>query len=444
MRIACVGGGPAGLYFALLLKLREPRHDITIFERSPRGATRGWGVVFWRDLLDELYAADPESAREIERASFPWDRHVVDVHGEQVASSAPLGYGIKRQRLLDILVDRALGSGVRIEFEHEVTAASQLPAVDLVVACDGVNSRIRDETEGISTDVHVGGNKYIWLGTDKVFDSFTFPFVQTDSGWIWAHAYGVDAESSTFIVECSAGTWAGLGFDAMPPKDCLAMLEKIFERQLDGHQLIGQTSGEANAQWLNFRTVTNNVWHHGKTVLAGDAAHTTHFAIGSGTRLAIQDAIALAGNLQRHDRLESALDAYEKERQAAILQSQIAARFSAQWFENVPRYVTLKPRQVATLMNRRRSPLLPHLSPRLYYWLWLYPTSHEPPALRRLRKWAGPKVIRFYGRHTRHSSLCRRTGRQDRRPVSAAVNLMRHTGTASRLLPGTAPGGRAG
>jgi 2-polyprenyl-6-methoxyphenol hydroxylase-like FAD-dependent oxidoreductase len=398
LRIACVGGGPAGLYFALLLKRREPWHEITIFERNAPGATRGWGVVFWRDLLEQLYAADPSSAREIERASFPWDRHVVDVHGDQVASSAPLGYGIKRQRLLDILVDRALGLGVGIEFEHDVTATSQLPAVDLVVACDGVNSRIRQETEGISTDVHVGGNKYIWLGTDKVFDSFTFPFIQTHSGWIWAHAYGVDAESSTFIVECSADTWDGLGFDAMPFGDGLAMLEKIFERQLDGHQLIGQTSGGADAQWLNFRTVTNNVWHHSQTVLAGDAAHTTHFAIGSGTKLAIEDAIALAGNLQRHGRLESALQAYEKERKAAILQSQIAARFSAQWFENVPRYVALRPRQVSTLMQRRRSPLLPHLPPRLYYWLWLYPTSHEPAAVRRLRKWAAPKVVRFYGR----------------------------------------------
>jgi 2-polyprenyl-6-methoxyphenol hydroxylase-like FAD-dependent oxidoreductase len=401
LRIACVGGGPAGLYFALLLKQREPRHDITIFDRGTRGAARGWGVVYWRDLLEELYAADSSSAREIERASFPWDKHVVQVNGKQVASSAPLGYGIKRQRLLEILINRALAAGVHIEFEHEVTAASQLPAADLIVACDGVNSRIRQETQGISADVRVGDNKYIWLGTDKVFDAFTFPFVQTDSGWIWAHAYGVDPESSTFIAECSAGTWAGLGFDEMPSKDCLSALEKIFERQLDGHQLIGQTPGEADAQWLNFRTVTNNVWHHGRTVLAGDAAHTTHFAIGSGTKLAIGDAIALAASLQRHSQIEQALKAYESERQAAILQSQIAARFSAQWFENIPRYIAYSPRQFSTLMQRRRSPLLPHLSPRLYYWFWLYPTSHEPPALRRLRKWVVPKVVKFYGRHTR-------------------------------------------
>jgi 2-polyprenyl-6-methoxyphenol hydroxylase-like FAD-dependent oxidoreductase len=418
LRIACAGGGPAGLYFALLMKLREPGHDITIFERSPRGATRGWGVVFWPDLLDQLYAGDPESAREIERASFLWvDRQVVEVHGEQVVSPAPPGYGIRRQRMVDILVDRALGLGVCIEFGHGVTSASQLPEADLVVACDGVNSRIRQETEGISTDVSVGGNKYIWLGTDKLFDSFMFPFIQTDSGWIWAHGYGVDAESSTFVVECSADTWAGLGFDAMPPGDCLSKLEKIFEHQLDGHQLIGQTSGEANTQWRNFQTVTNSVWHHGNIVLAGDAAHTTHFSIGSGTKLAIEDAIALADGLQRHGRLEPALQAYEEERKAAILHSQIVARLSARWLEDVPRYMTPKPRQFATLMHRRRSPLLPHLPPRLYYWLWLYPTSHEPTAVRRLRKWACPTVIKFYGklhgRHTRRSPLCRGTCCQD-------------------------------
>lgn len=158
---------------------------------------------------------------------------------------------------------------------------------------------------------------------------------------------------------------SGLGFDTMPPQDCLGVLEKIFERQLDGHQLIGQTSGEANVQWLNFRTVTNDVWHDGNIVLAGDAAHTTHFTIGSGTKLAIEDAIALADNLQRYGEIKPALVAYSKERQAAILQSQLAARLTAQWFENVPRYARLTPRQFCVVLRRRKSPLLPRLSPRL-------------------------------------------------------------------------------
>jgi len=396
LRIACVGGGPAGLYFALLLKLREPQHDITVFERSAPGEARGWAVSLWDDLLEKLYSTDPESAREIKQASFVWDKMVVDVQGEQLVHAGGRGYGMGRQRLLEILARRALAAGVHIEFDHEVTAPSQLPECDLIVACDGVNSRIRNETKGFQTNVQLGTNKYIWLGTDKIFKAFSFPFVHTDSGWIWAHAYGVGAESSTFIVECPAETWAGLGFDTMPHEDCLAALEKIFERSLDGYQLIGQTSGETNAQWLNFRTVTNKHWHDGKIVLAGDAAHTTHFAIGSGTRLAIEDAIALADNLQRHGEVKPALEAYERERRAVLAGPQIAARLSAQWYENVPRYIDLKPRQFATLMRRRRSPLLPHLPPRLAY--WLYPTSREIPALRSLRGWAGPGLIAAYNR----------------------------------------------
>ncbi len=407
MRIACVGAGPAGLYFALLLKLREPRHDITVFERrSADGAARGLGVVFWGDLVRKLYRADPSSAREIERAALPWDNQVVDVDGTKVLNNVGRSYGIKRQYLLDILTRRAVDAGVHIEFDHEVTAPSQLPEADLIVACDGMSSRIRNQTEGLGTEVKLGKNKYIWLATDKVFESFTWPFAHTERGWLWANAYGVDTHSSTFVVECSAETWAGLGFDAMPYQDCLSRLEKIFEHQLDGHQLIGQTSSDINVQWLNFRTVTNEHWHAGRTVLVGDAAHTTHFTIGSGTTLAIEDAIVLADNLQRYPDMTAALEAYEKERKAAILQPQIAARCSLQWFENVDRYIGLEPRQFAMTLRRRRSPVLPHLSPRLYYWLWLNPTSHEPRAVRRVRKRAARKVGKVYDRYTRLWRLC--------------------------------------
>jgi 2-polyprenyl-6-methoxyphenol hydroxylase-like FAD-dependent oxidoreductase len=399
LRIACVGGGPAGLYFVLALKLREPRHDITLFERSAPGVTRGWAVSLWDDLLEKLYSIDPESAREIQQSSFVWNKMIVDVQGEQLVHAGGRGYGMGRQRLLEILARRALAAGVHIEFEHEVTATSQLPECDLIVGCDGVNSRIRNENNGFQTDVRQGRNKYIWLGTDKIFEVFTRHFVHTDSGWLWsgAHAYGANSstEWSSFTVECSGETWAGLGFDTMPHEDCLARLEKIFERPLDGHRLIGQASGE-NAQWLNFRTVTNKHWHDGKTVLAGDAAHTAHFSIGSGTKLAIEDAIALADNLQRHGEVKPALEAYEQERRAALTGPQIAARLSAQWLENVDRYIDLKPHQFATLLHRRRSPLLPYLPPRLGY--WLYPRSGEIPGLGRLGKWAARRVIKANSR----------------------------------------------
>jgi len=397
VRIACVGGGPAGLYFALLMKLRESQHEITIFERSAPGVTRGWGVVFWDDLLEQLYRADPQSAREIEQASFHWDGQVVDVRGTPVRDDSLRGYGINRHRLLDVLTRRAQGSGVHIEFDHEVVSPSQLPDVDLIVACDGVNSRTQLENQGFQADVHVGRNKYIWLGTDKIFESFTFPFVRTDSGWVWAHAYGIDAKTSTFIVECTAETHAALGFDTMPSQACLSVLEEIFGQYLDGHQLIGQLRDGTDAQWLNFRTVTNKHWYQGKTVLAGDAAHTTHFTIGSGTKLAIEDAIALAGNLQHHGDLKLALESYERERQAALVQPQSEALLSAQWFEDISRYIDLGPHQFFSLLHTRRSSLLPHLSPRLYY--QLHRASQQVPVLRGLGRRVAPGASKLYRRH---------------------------------------------
>jgi 2-polyprenyl-6-methoxyphenol hydroxylase-like FAD-dependent oxidoreductase len=395
VKIACVGAGPAGLYFSLLLKLRQPQHEITVYERSAPGVTRGWGVVFWNDLLDQLRSADPESAEQIAQAAFPWSNEIVDVAGTPILHGVSQGYGMKRRQLLEILVRRAQEVGVRVEFNHEVTSASQLPEADLIVASDGVNSQLRQEAKGIETDVRPGTNKYIWLGTEKVFSTFTFPFVETGSGWVWAHAYGVDAGSSTFIVECGQETWAGLGFGTMPPAECLAALEKIFAAQLDGQGLIGQTADGLNAQWVDFRTISNDRWYDGKVVLIGDSAHTTHFSVGSGTRLAIEDAIALASSVQRHDDVSAALAAYQRERQEAILRTQIASRYSSQWFENVPRYIGLKPRQFSALMRRRRSPLMPYISPQLYYWSW--PTTREPPFVDTMRRLAGPVAAKVFG-----------------------------------------------
>ena len=181
----------------------------------------------------------------------------------------------------------------------------------------------------------------------------------------------------------------------MPVEECLASLEKIFAAQLDGHRLIGQTPDGLNAQWVTFRTITNDHWYDGKVVLAGDAAHTTHFSVGSGTRLAIEDAIALASSVQRHDEIGAALAAYQAERQETILRTQIGSRYSAQWFENVPRYIGLTPKQFSALMRRRRSPLMPYISPQLYYWSW--PTTREPPFVDTLRRVAGPIAAKAYG-----------------------------------------------
>jgi 2-polyprenyl-6-methoxyphenol hydroxylase-like FAD-dependent oxidoreductase len=397
MRIACVGGGPAGLYFALLMKLRDPGHDITVLERNAADSAQGWGVTFGRDLLGELRRSDPESAQEIAQAAVSQFDQVVDIHGKRVLYPGGGGYGISRRRLLDILARRATGLGVHIEFGHEVTSSSRLPAADLIVACDGVNSRMRSEAGGLQAAVRLGSNKYLWLGTSKVFESFTYAFVHTDSGWVWAYCYGIGDGLGTVIVECSSETWAGLGFDTLSPQDGLSVLEKLFERHLDDHPLLGQLQHGASARWLSFRTITNPRWHDGNVVLAGDAAHTTHYTIGSGTTLAIEDAIALADNLRRHGEQKLALESYERQRKAALLRPQSDARFSARWFESISRYAELEPHQFSALLHGRRSPLLPHLPPHLYY--RLHQATEESAALGELRGRLGPKAKAIYSRH---------------------------------------------
>jgi 2-polyprenyl-6-methoxyphenol hydroxylase-like FAD-dependent oxidoreductase len=390
MRIACVGGGPAGLYAALLMQLHDPRHDITVFERGSASSTPGLGVTFGGDLMSRLYECDPPSARQIDQAAFRWIGQIVDVDGKQVQYASGNGYSIERLRLLDILACRAQSLGVHLEVGQEVTSLSQLHEADLIVAADGVNSRIRSQSCGFQTHTSLSANRYLWLGTTKAFVSFCYYFTQTESGWVWAYAYGIDDKSSTFIVECSPETWAGLGFDTIPPEDSLSLLEKLFERHLDGHRLTGQAHDGASVRWLNFRTLTNQHWYDDNVVLAGDAAHTTHYSIGWGTKLAIEDAMALAGNVWDHDRLPQALQAYDALRQAALRQPRSEARYSAQWFENLSRYIDLEPRQFATLLHGRRSPVLPYIPPKLYY--QVLRATGEVPILRHLRSSIGPKA----------------------------------------------------
>ena len=294
LRIACVGGGPAGLYFAISVKVRQPGHEITVIERNPAGVTHGWGVGYWDDVLDTLYHNDPVSAREIQRSTGVWDGVEVHVGNDQKAYLGGYGLSMGRQRLLDILAQRAIDLGVDVRFRQEFTDLSELADADLIVASDGLNSRTRQNfASNFNTNITVGHNKYLWLGAYKMFDAFTYAFERTPAGWIWLHAYYLDADRSTCIVECPPETWAGLGFDALDADQSMQLLEQIFERHLHGQPLINQVRSGARLPWLNFRVVRNDNWFYNNVVLIGDAAHTTHFSIGSGTKLAIGDAVAL-------------------------------------------------------------------------------------------------------------------------------------------------------
>src|SRR5581483_7534993 len=340
MRIVCIGGGPAGLYFAISAKLRDAGHDITVIERDPPGATYGWGVVYWDDLLDILFRNDPESARALQAESVLWQEKRILLRNEQTAYLSGYGFSVGRAALLDVLGERATELGIDLQYRREVNGdAAELTDADLVVVCDGANSRTRQRHgEQFGARVDVGGNPYIWLGTDRVFDSFTFAFEQTPAGWIWFHAYPSTAGISTCIVECSQQTWHGLGFDSLSSEDSVGLLEKIFERAIDGHALISQSRGEP-ARWQRFTQVTNKTWSHGNLVLAGDAAHTTHFTLGSGTRLAMIDAVMLAQSLYDHEELPAALESYDRRGRAALRPIPAAARTSMAWFERADRYL---------------------------------------------------------------------------------------------------------
>ena len=339
MKIVCVGAGPAGLYFAISAKLRDAGHDITVIERDPAGATYGWGVVYWDDLLDMLFRNDPDSAQAIRAASVVFQEQRVILNSEQTGYLPGYGYSVGRASLLNILAERATELGVDVQYRHEVDDTSALTDADLVVICDGANSRLRQRHgDRFGAQVDVGGNPYIWLGTDKVFDSFTFAFEQTSAGWIWFHAYPSSSGTSTCIVECTQQTWQALGLNSLSSQDSAGLLEKIFEHALDGHALISQSRGEP-ARWQRFTHLTNKTWCHNNLVLIGDAAHTTHFTLGSGTRLAMIDAVMLAQSLYEHQDPATAAQDYDRRGRAALRPIQAGARSSMAWFERADRYL---------------------------------------------------------------------------------------------------------
>jgi anthraniloyl-CoA monooxygenase len=377
MKILCIGGGPAGLYFGLLMKLRNSSHEVTVVERNRPYDTFGWGVVFSDATMENLREADPVSAGEIDAAFNHWDDIAVHFKGRTITSSGHGFIGIGRKKLLNILQARCEQLGVRLVFETDVDDDQALAArydADLVIACDGVNSRIRNRyASTFDPDVDLRECRFVWLGTRKLFDAFTFAFAETEHGWFQAHAYRFDAETSTFIVEAPEDVWRAAGIENMSQEDGIAYCERLFAPWLDGHPLIcNATHLRGSANWIRFPRVVCKTWVHWNTiatpagsrrvpvVLMGDAAHTAHFSIGSGTKLALEDAIELTRCLDSFNRgagdpaeLEHALHDYDAKRSVEVLKIQNAARNSTEWFENVARYASLEPEQFAySLLTR--------------------------------------------------------------------------------------------
>ncbi|WP_306397875.1 bifunctional salicylyl-CoA 5-hydroxylase/oxidoreductase [Telluria beijingensis] len=366
MNIVCVGGGPAGLYFGLLMKLRHPTHAVTVVERNRPGDTFGWGVVFSDQTLGRLAQADPPSARAILQAFNHWD--AIDVHfkGATVTSHGHGFCGIGRKRLLDILQARCRELGVELVFEtriEDVPALARRYRADLVVAADGVNSAIRQQyAAAFQPEVEERRCRFVWLGTRKRFDAFTFAFEETEHGWFQAHAYQYDGETSTFIIETPDATWRASGLADMDQEQALAFCERLFARHLDGHALMANAAHlRGSSMWIRFPRQACRTWVHpievdGRRVplvLMGDAAHTAHFSIGSGTKLALEDAIGLADELQGEGDLFAALSRYQDARLVEVLKLQSAARNSMEWFENVARYTAMEAEQFAySLLTR--------------------------------------------------------------------------------------------
>jgi anthraniloyl-CoA monooxygenase len=342
VRIGILGGGPAGLYFALLAKKANPAHEVTLFERNAPDATFGWGVVFSEETLGALRDADYESYLQITDAFATWNAIDVVFGGEVIRSRGHVFSGVARKKLLEILQSRCRSVGVDLRFHTEVPDLSAFEGFDLVVVADGVNSTVRRlYADAVRPTLDVHRSKYVWFGTDRVFDAFTFIFRETEHGLFQVHAYPFDAQTSTFIVECNQATWERAGLEAMTEVESIAFCEGLFGPELAGHKLMSNRS-----LWISFVTVRCESWHVGNVALLGDAAHTAHFTIGSGTKLAMEDAIALSNALIRHrDDLEAALVEYELERQPVVERFQEAARESATYFENVIRYRGFDPLQ---------------------------------------------------------------------------------------------------
>ncbi len=348
MKVVCLGGGPSGLYFAISMKLKDPSHEITVIERNKPDDTFGWGVVLSDETLDNLHVNDPISAASIREHFAYWDDIAVLHKGVRTLSTGHGFCGIGRRQLLILLQERAIELGVRIRFETEADDIDNYMAdYDLVIAADGLNSKARTQFEHVfKPDIDTRKCKFVWLGTHQKFEgAFTFIFEKTDKGWIWVHAYQFDDDTATFIVECSEETYANFGFADLDQQGTIALCEKIFEKHLGGHKLMTNAGHIRGSAWINFPRVLCERWSHENLVLMGDAAASAHFSIGSGSKLAMESAIALADYLHTEPTMQAAFDKYEDARRLEVLRLQSAARNSLEWFEEVERYLDLDPVQ---------------------------------------------------------------------------------------------------
>ena len=385
MRIVCIGGGPAGLYFALLMKKLDPSHHITVVERNRPYDTFGWGVVFSDATMEGMRAWDQVTADEIEIAFNHWDDIELHFKGHVIRSGGHGFVGIGRKKLLNILQARCEALGVELLFETEVDSDADFPDADLIIASDGVNSRIRNKYASVfQPDIVTRPNRFIWLGTTKLYDAFNFHFEKTEHGWFQSHVYKFDDQTTTYIVETPEDVWKAHGLDEANTEQSIAFCEKLFAKYLDGHPLLSNARHLRGSAWLNFQRVRCRNWHHfnGKShvVLMGDAVHTAHFAIGSGTKLALEDAIGLtrlfkeakaAGGGGAAD-IPAVLQRYQTEREVDVLRLQNAAWNAMEWFEVVgTRYCDqLEPEQFMYSMLTR-SQRISHENLRLRDARWL-------------------------------------------------------------------------
>jgi len=348
MKILCLGGGPAALYFAISMKLRDPSHDITIIERNQADDTFGWGVVLSDETLDNMAVNDKISSDMIREHFAYWDDIAVHHRGTKTVSTGHGFCGVGRKQMLLLLQERARQLDIEMQFGTEAKpAAEYMDEYDLVVGADGLNSKTRTEfADHFKPDIDVRACKFVWLGTHQKFDdAFTFIFEETEHGWVWAHAYQFDDDTATFIVECGQETFDKFGFGELDQSGTIEICEEIFKDHLGGHSLMTNAKHIRGSAWINFPRVLCEKWHHENVVLLGDASATAHFSIGSGTKLAFESAIALAEFLHTEPTLEDAFKKYQEDRRLDVLRLQSAARNSTEWFEHVERYLDLDPVQ---------------------------------------------------------------------------------------------------